>query len=82
MTFERGRNSGSVLSFGYVYNKYEIACGNVAFSRVPFGFGEGRAAVTGCDLQTKLVESIDLVFSPPERREQAGSYIKDGYLHS
>jgi hypothetical protein len=27
------------------------------------------------------VASIDLVFSSPERREQARSYVKDCYLH-
>jgi len=57
------------------------AAGAWGLARAPFRFREGRAAVVGCDLQPDPVTGIDFVFSPPERREQAGSYIKDCYLH-
>jgi len=78
--FKSTENAAGVFAVGDVDYKYEIAGPEIALGLKPFGFSKRSAAIVRRQIQINFLAFVYIRLSSFERRQQAGSNVKDGYF--
>src|SRR5258708_601309 len=81
ISIKEGQEPRSVFAIHHVNDEKDFRVAQIIFNRAPLVVSKRSAKIVSRNAQIKTMLPANLALGVTQRREQAGTYIKDGNLH-